>query len=134
MEVTHKQDRALTLVGFSGLVLVWGSFPVAAKLGVEHAPPLLLSATRFLLAFVVMAGVAMVQRKRLRIPWSHHLQVFVISTLMVGIPGSIFFAATPYTRGNINPLISPAGRGPGSEQDRRAGPGDSGCVISSDLM
>lgn len=96
MQATQKQARLVTFAGFLAMVLVWGSFPVAAKIGVEHAPPLLLSAVRFLLAFVVMIGVTFVQRKSLRISWRHHLQVFIISTLMVGIPGSIFFAAAPY--------------------------------------
>ncbi len=96
MHATRKQARIVILCAFLALVFVWGSFPVAAKIGVEHAPPLLLSGVRFLLAFVIMAGAALLQRKRLRIPWRSHLQVFSISTLMVGIPGSIFFAAAPY--------------------------------------
>lgn len=96
MQATRSKSRLLSMGGFIALVLIWGSFPVAAKLGVRHAPPLLLSAVRFLLAFIIMAVVASFQRKHLRLPWRHHLQVFIISTLMVGIPGSIFFAATPY--------------------------------------
>lgn len=96
MQATRKQARTITLCAFLTLVLVWGSFPVAAKIGVEHAPPLLLSGVRFFLAFVIMAGIALFQRKRLRLPWRQHLQILSISTLMVGIPGSIFFAAAPY--------------------------------------
>lgn len=96
MLATQRRDRFMISIAFVFMILVWGSFPVAAKLGVEHAPPLLLSAVRFLLAFVVMLGIAILQRKRLGISWRHHLQVLIISTLMVGIPGSIFFAATPY--------------------------------------
>jgi drug/metabolite transporter (DMT)-like permease len=78
------------------MVLVWGSFPVAAKIGVEHTPPLLLSGVRFSLAFCIMASIVLIQRKKLSITWRQHLQVCIISLLMVGIPGSIFFAATPY--------------------------------------
>lgn len=96
MQTTRKQARIVTLCAFLALVLVWGSFPVAAKIGVEHAPPLLLSGVRFLLAFVLMTGMALLQRKRLYLPWRQHLQILSISTLMVGIPGSIFFAAAPY--------------------------------------
>lgn len=96
MQATHKQGRFLTLCGFIAMVLVWGSFPVAVKIGVQHAPPFLLSATRFLLAFLVMACVAFFQRKRVRISWKQHLQVLILSTLMVGIPASIFFASAPY--------------------------------------
>ncbi len=96
MQATGRQTRFITLLGFGATVLIWGSFPVAAKFGVEHAPPLLLSAVRFLLAFVVMVGIAVSQRKSLRLSWREHGQVLVISTLMVGIPGSIFFAAAPY--------------------------------------
>jgi drug/metabolite transporter (DMT)-like permease len=96
MQATRKQARTLTLCAFVVLVLVWGSFPVAARIGVQHAPPLLLSTVRFLLAFVITASMALLQRKRLRLPWRQHLQIASISTLMVGIPGSIFFAAVPY--------------------------------------
>lgn len=96
MQATHKQARFITIGGFSATVLIWGSFPVAAKFGVEHAPPLLLSATRFLLAFILMACFALFQRKNLRLPWWQHRQVLILSTLMVGIPASIFFSAVPY--------------------------------------
>lgn len=96
MQATRSQARTITLGAFFVLVLVWGSFPVAARIGVQHAPPLLLSAVRFLLAFVITAGIALFQRKRLRLPWRQHVPIISISTLMVGIPGSIFFAAVPY--------------------------------------
>ncbi len=96
MQPTRKQARLVTILGFSATILMWGSFPVAAKFGVEHAPPLLLSTVRFLLAFVLMACLAFFQRKRLRLPWRQHRQVLILSILMVGIPGSIFFSAVPY--------------------------------------
>lgn len=96
MQVSSKQARSITYGAFGALVLVWGSFPVAAKIGVEHAPPLLLSGVRFMLAFAIMASVALIRRTRLRLSWRHHCQVFVISTLMTGIPGSIFFVSAPY--------------------------------------
>lgn len=96
MQIAQRRDRFVVLAAFVLAVLIWGSFPPAAKLGVEHAPPLLLSGVRFMLAFVIMVGVAIFQRKRLRVPWRQHLQVLWILLLMVGIPGAIFFSAVPY--------------------------------------
>jgi drug/metabolite transporter (DMT)-like permease len=96
MKTTSSASRLIILLNFVAMVLVWGSFPVAAKIGVEHAPPLLLSGVRFSLAFSIMASIVLIQRKKLSITWRQHLQVCIISLLMVGIPGSIFFAATPY--------------------------------------
>jgi drug/metabolite transporter (DMT)-like permease len=85
------------------MVLLWGSFPVAAKIGVEHAPPLLISGLRFSIAFLIMVPIAYWQTKKgivrkggLWISRQQHLRVLVISLLMVGIPGCIFFAATPF--------------------------------------
>jgi drug/metabolite transporter (DMT)-like permease len=96
MKTTQSASRLVILLNFAVMVLVWGSFPVAAKIGVEHAPPLLLSGVRFSIAFCIMASIVLVQRKKLSMTWRQHVQVCVISLLMVGIPGSIFFAATPY--------------------------------------
>ncbi|HJT55064.1 MAG TPA: EamA family transporter [Ktedonobacteraceae bacterium] len=96
MKTTSSASRLIILFNFVVMILVWGSFPVAAKIGVEHAPPLLLSGLRFSLAFCILASIVLIQRKKLAITWQQHAQVCAISLLMVGIPGSIFFAATPY--------------------------------------
>ncbi len=96
MQTTSSTSRLIILLNFVAMVLVWGSFPVAAKIGVEHAPPLLLSGVRFSLSFCIMASIVLIQHKKLSITRRQHVQVCVISLLMVGIPGSIFFAATPY--------------------------------------
>src|SRR5579864_3168551 len=95
MELTQRKHSFVVIVNYTLMVLLWGSFPVAAKIGVEHAPPLLISGLRFSIAFVIMAPIAYWQSKKLWIAWRQHLRVLVISLLMVGIPGCIFFAATP---------------------------------------
>ncbi len=94
--ISPSNARLSTLLGFIAMVLVWGSFPVAARIGVEYAPPLLFSGTRFLLAACLMGLLAFIQRKRLWITRKQHQQVFVVSLFMVGVPSSIFFAAAPY--------------------------------------
>jgi drug/metabolite transporter (DMT)-like permease len=93
---TQQYTRLATLLGFLAMVLIWGSFPVAVKIGVQHAPPLLFSGVRFLLAFLIMAVVAWIQREQLWLTRKQHIQILCMSLLMVGIPSSIFFAATPY--------------------------------------
>lgn len=96
MQLTGRRNSLIIVLNYVLMVLIWGSFPVAAKIGVQHAPPLLLSGMRFALAFLIMAPFAYWQSKKLWITWRQHAQVLLISLLMVGIPGSIFFAATPY--------------------------------------
>lgn len=102
MELNPPKRSVVVVVNYVLMVLLWGSFPVAAKIGVEHAPPLLISGLRFSIAFLIMAPLAYWQNKKGVIPkgrlWisrRQHLRVLVISLLMVGIPGCVFFAATP---------------------------------------
>lgn len=94
--VDPRKARLFTLLGFGAMVLVWGSFPVAAKIGTEHVPPLLFSAVRFLLAFVILFLIACWRRESLRITRTQHLRIFLTSLFMVGIPAAIFFASIPY--------------------------------------
>jgi drug/metabolite transporter (DMT)-like permease len=96
MKTTRRNFSLLILFNYVAMVLIWGSFPVAARIGVEHAPPLLLSGVRFSIAFVIMAPLALIQRKKLLITRQQHLQVLLISLLMVAIPSSIFFVSTLY--------------------------------------
>lgn len=96
MQLTARRGSVIIVLNYVLMVIIWGSFPVAAKIGVQHAPPLLLSGMRFALAFLIMAPFAYVQSKKLWITWRQHVQVLLISLLMVGIPSSVFFAATPY--------------------------------------
>lgn len=96
MKIPHRNAGLLILFNYCVMVLIWGSFPVAARFGVEHAPPLLISGMRFSLAFIIMAPLAILQRNKLLIPLKQHVQVFLISLLMVAIPSSIFFISTQY--------------------------------------
>lgn len=93
---TRPGGRFVIILNYVIMVLIWGSFPVAAKIGVEHMPPLLLSGMRFSLAFLLMAPFVYFQGKKLWISWRQHLSIFVISMLMVALPSSVFFAATPH--------------------------------------
>lgn len=87
------------------MVLLWGSFPVVAKIGAEHAPPLLLSSARFLLAFCLMVLIAVGQRKKLWITRRQHWQIFLVSLFMVGIPASLFFASLTYAPVSVLTLM-----------------------------
>lgn len=100
-----RDPRFASLLGFVVMVLLWGSFPVVAKIGVAYVPPLLLSGLRFCLAFCIIAVIALLQRKTLVMTWRQHSQVLLISLLMVGIPSSIFFAATPYAPAGVLTLM-----------------------------
>ncbi|HLL80073.1 MAG TPA: EamA family transporter [Ktedonobacteraceae bacterium] len=96
MQSAQHKSKSLVISNYALMVLFWGSFPVATKIAVQHAPPLLIAGLRFTLAFFIMAPLAYWQSKKLRISWRQHARVLLISLLMVAIPGSIFFAGTPY--------------------------------------
>ncbi len=98
MPTTQRNSSLLIVFNYIAMVLIWGSFPVAAKIGVQHAPPLLLSGVRFSIAFAIMAPLALIQRKKLLITRKQHLNVFLISLLMVAIPSSIFFISALYAQ------------------------------------
>ncbi len=68
MELTTRKRSVVVIVNYVLMVLLWGSFPVAAKIGVEHAPPLLISGLRFSIAFLIMVPLAYWQNKKGRIP------------------------------------------------------------------
>ena len=71
----------------------------------RNAPPLLFSSVRFFIAFCIMAVIAILQRKRLRITRKQHLQTLLVSLCMVSIPSSIFFAAAPYAPVSVLTLM-----------------------------
>ena len=96
MKLPQRNASLLIVFNYCVLVLIWGSFPIAAKIGVENAPPLLLSGVRFSLAFAIMAPLAILQRNKLSISRQQHLQILLISLLMVAIPSSIFFISTQF--------------------------------------
>ncbi len=101
MKLPQRNASLLVLFNYCVMVLIWGSFPVAAKIGVEHAPPLLLSGVRFSLAFIIMASLASLQRNKLFISRKQHLHVFFISLLMVAVPSSIFFISAQFASAGV---------------------------------
>jgi drug/metabolite transporter (DMT)-like permease len=96
MKLPQRNASLLVVFNYCAMALFWGSFPIAAKIGVEHAPPLLLSGVRFSLAFAIMAPLAIMQHNKLSISRKQHLNVFLISLLMVAIPSSIFFISAQF--------------------------------------
>lgn len=105
METTQRGARLVSLLGFVLLVLIWGSFPVAAKLGEQNAPPLLFFSARFLIATGLMALMARMQRKKLRITRRQHLHICVVSLFLVGIPAAIFSVSIPYAPAGVLTLM-----------------------------
>ena len=65
MQLTQRKSSLIVIINYVLMVIIWGSFPVAVKIGVQHAPPLLLSGMRFTLAFLIMAPFAYWQSKKL---------------------------------------------------------------------
>jgi drug/metabolite transporter (DMT)-like permease len=88
------------IAGFCLLVIFWGLFPIAMKLGVQDAPPFFLSSLRLAVATCVMttmprwkAGSA---RKLTRLTWRNHRHMFCIGVFMAGVPTGIFALAAQH--------------------------------------
>lgn len=84
--VSPERARQLKLiVCFAVIYLVWGSSYLAMRIGVEHLEPALFAGVRFVLAGVVLVGVAALRGARFPVDgvqWKHVLALAVFSVLV----------------------------------------------------
>jgi probable blue pigment (indigoidine) exporter len=84
------------MLGFAAVTLIWGSFSVAAKIGVQSIPPLLLGGMRFTLAGAILFAVSLARREKLLLPRAQMLNVLWLSFLTISFPSAAFFWAIQY--------------------------------------
>ncbi len=85
-----------TVLGFSLMTVIWGSFAIAVKLGVEGVPPFLLAGARFCLAGALLFAFLLIRRERLLLPQQRFPGVLLLALLIIGIPSACFFWASQY--------------------------------------
>ncbi len=75
-------SRALTLLAFAAIYIIWGSTYLAIAIAIEGIPPLLMASLRFLPAAIVMIlwGVA---RGSTWPGWRDTMEAFIVGTLML---------------------------------------------------
>jgi drug/metabolite transporter (DMT)-like permease len=84
------------ILGFGLMTFIWGSFPIAVKLGVNGVPPFLLAGARFSLAGVLMFALLLIRREHLLLPRQRLPGVVLMAFLIIGVPGACFFWAVQY--------------------------------------
>jgi drug/metabolite transporter (DMT)-like permease len=92
-------------LAFVVLCLVWGEFPVAAKVGIEGQPPFLVAGARFTLAGLLLGLAARARGARLRLDRRQFRVVLFISLTIVGIPSAVFFWGAQYAQVSVLNLV-----------------------------
>ncbi|GAC1449577.1 MAG: EamA family transporter [Ktedonobacterales bacterium] len=83
------------------LVLAWGLFPVAVKVGTGTIPPFLLAGVRFALASAVLMGVTAAARQRLRLTRHELRQMALLALAVIVAPSACFFWAIRYAPAGV---------------------------------
>lgn len=105
VESRQHSSRFVTLAIFIVNLVIWGCFPIVAKVGTEHTPPLLFAGARFLLASGIMALAVWIGRGQLRITLAQHKRIVLSALTMVSIPASIYFLSAPYVQAGVITLM-----------------------------
>lgn len=85
-----------TALSFGLITLIWGSFSIAVKLGVNGIPPFMLAGARFCLAGILLFALLLIRRERLLLPRQRLPGVLLLAFLIIGIPSGCFFWASQY--------------------------------------
>ncbi|MCU1350328.1 MAG: yedA [Acidobacteria bacterium] len=80
-----KENRALAMAAFAVVCIVWGTTYLAIRIGVETIPPVLLTATRYVVAGLVMTGVCLARGARLPRDRRTLGNLALVGFLMVGV-------------------------------------------------
>ena len=79
------RERGLALTAFAIVCMVWGTTYLAIRVAVETIPPLLLTAMRFIVAGLVMLGIARARGEAIPTKQSTLVNLALVGFLMVGI-------------------------------------------------
>ena len=83
--MTHaeRQQRFRVALAFGLVYLLWGSTYLAIRIGVEHIPPTVMGASRYLLAGLPMLGWCALRGRSLRLSLSDFWRVLAIGVLLL---------------------------------------------------
>lgn len=80
-----NRERTWAYIAFATICIVWGTTYLFIRIAVETIPPLLLTATRYLIAGTILLGVAAMRRERIPRDRRTLLELAFVGTLMVGL-------------------------------------------------
>jgi len=99
-------DRGRIIAAFAVIYLVWGSTFLAIRIGVQELPPLLFAAGRFLIAGVLLGGIALALRERFPRTPREWLHAGLFSVLMVPLSNGLSTVALRHVPSNEGALLA----------------------------
>jgi drug/metabolite transporter (DMT)-like permease len=80
-----KHDRFWAYAAFATICVVWGTTYLFIAIALETVPPLLLTGSRFVIAGVIMLGIAKLRGERIPVDFRTLANLTLIGFLMVGV-------------------------------------------------
>jgi drug/metabolite transporter (DMT)-like permease len=93
------------LAGYLSLCLIWGSTWLGIRIVVRDVPPLQAAALRFLVAGMLLLGMALLQRRRWpsgRLQWN---PLFVLSLTIMAVPYGLLFWAEQHVTSSMTAVL-----------------------------
>ena len=93
------------LLGYIALCLIWGSTWLAIRLVVRDVPPLQAAALRFLVAGVLLLGMAVLQRRRWPADGQQWNTIIVLSLTIQAVPYGLLFWAEQHVTSSMTAVL-----------------------------
>jgi drug/metabolite transporter (DMT)-like permease len=93
------------ILGYVALCLIWGSTWLAIRIVVSDVPPLLAAAVRFLVAAVLLLGLALLQKRswpKGEVQWT---AILVLSVTIMALPYGLLFWAEQYVASSMTAVL-----------------------------
>lgn len=103
-QATSPFSRA-QLFGYIALCLIWGSTWLAIRLVVRDVPPFLAAALRFLVAGVLLLGMALAQKRRWPAGPQQWNAIFVLSLTIMALPYGLLFWAEQHVTSSMTAVL-----------------------------
>lgn len=100
-----KREHAWAYAAFAIVCVVWGTTYLAIAIALESLPPLLLTGSRFVVAGLIMLGIAKVRGERIPLDRRTLLNLALIGFLMVGVGNLAVVWAEQYVPSGIAALL-----------------------------
>ncbi|MBZ5504471.1 MAG: EamA family transporter [Acidobacteriia bacterium] len=93
------------LLGYVALCLIWGSTWLAIRLVVRDVPPLEAAALRFLVAGVLLLGMAVLQKRRWPADGQQWNTIIVLSLTIQAVPYGLLFWAEQHVTSSMTAVL-----------------------------
>ncbi|HEX8255841.1 MAG TPA: EamA family transporter [Thermoanaerobaculia bacterium] len=100
-----KHDKAMAYFAFAIVCVVWGTTYLGIAIALETIPPLLLTASRFVFAGIVMLGIAKLRGEQIPRDMRTLLNLALVGFLMVGVGNLAVVWAELYVPSGIAALL-----------------------------